>query len=93
MTALLRHERIRTTEPKAQELQREVERLIGHARANDLSAKKRVHSTLYDRDVSKKMFAELVPRYRERPGGFTRIVKLQPRKGDGAPMALIELVQ
>ena len=93
MTSLIRHERIRTTEPKAEELRREVERLIGDARANDLNARKKVHATLYDKDVTKKMFNEIVPRYQDRPGGFTRIVKLQPRKGDGAPMALIELIQ
>lgn len=93
MTDLLRHERIRTTEPKAAELRRSVEKLISAARANDLNARKRVHSTLYDNAVILKVFSEIVPRYQDRPGGYTRIVKLQPRKGDGAPMAMIELVQ
>ena len=93
MTSLLRHERLRTTEPKASELRREVEKLIGTARANDLHARRLVAARLYDRAVLKKLFDEIVPRYQDRPGGFTRVVKLQPRRGDGAPMAQIELVQ
>ena len=92
MTSLIRHERLQTTEPKASELRREVEKLIGTARANDLHARRLVAAKLYDREVLKKLFDEIVPRYQDRPGGFTRIVKLQPRRGDGAPMALIELI-
>jgi large subunit ribosomal protein L17 len=92
MTSLLRHERLQTTQPKASELRREVEKLIGTARANDLHARRQVAAKLYDREVLKKLFDEIVPRYQDRPGGFTRTVKLQPRRGDGAPMAQIELV-
>ena len=92
MTSLLRHERLQTTEPKASELRREVEKLIGTARANDLHARRLVAAKLYDREVLKKVFDEIVPRYQDRPGGFTRMVKLQPRRGDGAPMAQIELI-
>jgi large subunit ribosomal protein L17 len=92
MTSLIRHERLQTTEPKASELRREVEKLIGTARANDLHARRLVAAKLYDREVLKKLFDEIVPRYQDRPGGFTRVVKLQPRRGDGAPMALIELI-
>jgi large subunit ribosomal protein L17 len=93
MTDLIRHERLQTTEPKAAELRREVEKLIGTARANDLHARRLVAAKLYDEEVVRKLFSDLVPRYADRPGGFTRMVKLMPRRGDGAPMAQIELVQ
>ena len=92
MTELIRHERLRTTAPKAAELRREVEKLIGTARANDLHARRLVAAKLYDEQVLRKLFDEIVPRYQGRPGGFTRLVKLMPRRGDGAPMAQIELV-
>jgi large subunit ribosomal protein L17 len=93
MTDLIRHERLQTTEPKAAELRREVEKLIGTARANDLHARRMVAAKLYDQEVVKKLFTDIVPRYADRAGGFTRTVKLMPRRGDGAPMAQIELVQ
>jgi large subunit ribosomal protein L17 len=93
MTDLIRHERLQTTEPKAAELRREVEKLIGTARANDLHARRLVAAKLFDEEVVRKLFSDLVPRYADRPGGFTRMVKLMPRRGDGAPMAQIELVQ
>ncbi len=93
MTDLIRHERLQTTEPKAAELRREIEKLIGTARANDLHARRLVAAKLYDEQVVRKLFSDLVPRYEGRPGGFTRMVKLMPRRGDGAPMAQIELVQ
>src|SRR5947208_17195731 len=93
MTDLIRHERLQTTEPKAAELRREVEKLIGTARGNDLHARRLVMAKLYDEQVVRKLFADIVPRYADRPGGFTRTVKLMPRRGDGAPMAQIELVQ
>ncbi|MDQ3812213.1 MAG: 50S ribosomal protein L17 [Chloroflexota bacterium] len=92
MTDLIRHERLQTTEPKAVELRREVEKLIGTARAGDLHARRLVAARLYDGEMVRKVCGELVERYRDRPGGFTRIVKLMPRRGDGAPMAQIELV-
>lgn len=92
MTDLIRHERLQTTEPKAAELRREVEKLIGVARADDLHARRLVAAKLYDEAVVRKLFADIVPRYAGRPGGFTRMVKLMPRRGDGAPMAQIELV-
>jgi large subunit ribosomal protein L17 len=92
MTDLIRHERLQTTEPKASELRREVEQLIGMARAGDLHARRLAAAKLYDEEVLKKLFAEIVPRYQGRPGGFTRTVKLMPRRGDGAPMAQIELI-
>ena len=92
MTDLIRHERLQTTEPKASELRREIEQLIGMARAGDLHARRLAAAKLYDEEVLKKLFAEIVPRYQGRPGGFTRTVKLMPRRGDGAPMAQIELI-
>jgi large subunit ribosomal protein L17 len=92
MTDLIRYERLQTTEPKAAELRREVERLIGTARANDLHARRLIAAKLYDEEVQRKLFAEIVPRYQNRAGGFTRTFKLMPRRGDGAPMAQIELV-
>src|SRR5919197_4100819 len=85
MTDLIRHERLQTTEPKAAELRREVEKLIGTARANDLHARRLVAARLYDEAVVKKLFAEIVPRFADRPGGFTRGVKLRPRRGGGGP--------
>jgi len=93
MTDLLRHEHIKTTAPKAAELRREVEKLISTARGDDVHARRLVAAQLFDETVAKKLFAEIVPRYADRPGGYTRIVKLAPRRGDGAPMAHIELVQ
>ena len=92
MTDLIRHEHLQTTEPKAAELRREVERLIGAARAGDLHARRQVLASLYDEDVVRKLFSDIVPRYQNRPGGFTRTFKLMPRRGDGAAMAQIELV-
>jgi large subunit ribosomal protein L17 len=93
MTDLIRHERLQTTEPKAAELRREVEKLIGTARGNDLHARRLVMAKLYDEQVVRKLFSDIVPRYAGRAGGFTRMVKLMPRRGDGAPMAQIELVE
>src|SRR5713101_1800875 len=92
MTDLIRHEHLQTTEPKAAELRREVERLIGTARAGDLHARRMVIAKLYDEEVVRKLFTYIVPRYQGRAGSFTRTVNLMPRLGDGAPMAQIELV-
>ena len=92
MQELVRHERIRTTQPKAEELQREIEKLITIARVGDLNARRRVSARLYDESMAAKLVNEIAPRYRDRNGGYTRVVKLGPRKGDSAPMAHIELV-
>ena len=92
MQELVRHERLRTTQPKAEELQREVEKLITIARAGDLNARRRVSAKLYDESMAAKLVNEIAPRYADRSGGYTRVVKLGPRKGDSAPMAHIELV-
>jgi large subunit ribosomal protein L17 len=90
--SLLRNEIIKTTLPKAKELRRVAEPLITMAR-NDTVHKRRIaFSRLRDRGVVNKLFNELGPRYRERPGGYTRILKYGYRPGDNAPMALMELV-
>jgi large subunit ribosomal protein L17 len=95
MTDLLRYERLQTTEPKAAEVRREVEKLIGAARFHkgNVHAHRLASAKLFDEVVVKKLFTEILPRFEGRPGGFTRLVRLAPRRGDGAPMAQIELVQ
>lgn len=90
---LFTHERIKTTEAKAKALRPVAERMITFAKRGDLAARREVLKDLPDRDVVHKLFSEIAPRYAERPGGYTRILKLGPRPGDGAPMAIIELVE
>jgi len=91
--SLFRHEIIRTTLPKAKELRRCAEPLITIAKREDSVSKRRLaFSRMRDRDMVTKLFNELGPRYRERPGGYTRILKCGFRAGDNAPMAIIELV-
>lgn len=89
---LFEHERIRTTEAKAKALRPLAEHLITFAKRGDVHARRQVLKTVPDRDVVHKLFAEIGPRYTERPGGYTRILKLGQRQGDGAPMAMIELL-
>ncbi len=91
-TALLAQEKIETTEAKAQELRSVAETLITLAKHNTLHARRQALAYLTDESVTKKLFDTIAPRYAERPGGFTRVMKLGPRRGDAAPMALIELV-
>ena len=93
VTALLRHGRITTTEAKAKELRRWVERVITDAKPDDVSARRRVAQYVNDREVSKRLFTTYLERYRDRSGGYTRVVKLTPRSSDNAPMAIIELVE
>jgi large subunit ribosomal protein L17 len=90
--SLLRHETIRTTLPKAKELRRVVEPLITLAKSDSESSRRRAYDQLRDLDVVEKLFGELGPRYQARPGGYTRILRMFPRPGDAAPMALMELV-
>ena len=89
---LFEHERIRTTEAKAKALRPVAEHLITFAKRGDVHARRQVLKTVSDRDSVHKLFSEIGPRFAERNGGYTRILKLGQRKGDGAPMALIELV-
>lgn len=90
---LFQHGRIETTEAKAKAVRPVAERLITFAKRGDLAARREVLKTVPDRDVVHKLFSEIAPRFAQRNGGYTRIVKLGPRKGDAAPMALIELVE
>jgi large subunit ribosomal protein L17 len=91
-TSLFRHDRIETTEAKAKELRPYAERLITLARRGDLHARRLVERRIKDRDVTHRLFAELGKRFAARPGGYTRIVKLGHRPGDGADVARIELL-
>ncbi len=92
MNSLLTHEAIKTTLPKAKELRRVVEPMITLAKEPTLANKRLAFDRLRDRDVVVKLFNELGPRFKARPGGYTRILKMGFRVGDNAPMALIELV-
>jgi large subunit ribosomal protein L17 len=92
-TALFEHGRITTTEAKAKRLRPLAERLITFAKRGDLHARRRVLSVVRDKDVVHTLFAEIGPGFAERAGGYTRITKVGPRKGDNAPMAVIELVE
>lgn len=91
-TSLFLHERIETTTAKAKELRPYAERLITLAKRGDLHARRLAAAKVRDRAVVGKLFDEIGPRYEDRPGGYTRILKLGARKGDAAEMALIELV-
>jgi large subunit ribosomal protein L17 len=87
------HEAIDTTEAKAKALRPYAERLITKAKRGDLASRRDVLKVIPDRDIVARLFHEIGPRFEEREGGYTRILKLGPRKGDGAPMARIELVE
>lgn len=90
--SLFRHERITTTTARAKELRPYAERLITLARRGDLHARRLAARRIADREILGKLFDDIGPRYAERPGGYTRILKLGNRQGDAADMALIELV-
>jgi large subunit ribosomal protein L17 len=91
-TSLFEHGRITTTEAKARVLRPFAEKLITKAKKGDLHNRRQVLSTIRDKGVVHALFEDIAPRYAERPGGYTRITKIGPRKGDNAPMAVIELV-
>jgi large subunit ribosomal protein L17 len=91
--SLLRHETIRTTLPKAKELRRVVEPLITLAKSDREANRRLAFSRLRDAEVVEKLFADLGPRFKTRPGGYTRILRMVPRPGDAAPMALMQLVE
>jgi large subunit ribosomal protein L17 len=91
--SLLRHETIRTTLPKAKELRRVVEPLITLAKSDGDANRRLAFARLRDREVVEKLFADLGPRFKSRPGGYTRILRMMPRPGDSAPMALMQLVE
>ena len=89
-TALIRHERIRTTDAKAKELRRFADRLVSLGKQATLAARRRAFNRVRDREAVTKLFEVLAPRFRDRPGGYTRITKLGVRHGDAAPISLIE---
>ena len=91
--AMILNESIRTTTPKAKETRRLVERVITKARENSLSARRVVHKTVRDQAALAKLFQSLGPRFKERPGGYTRLVHVENRVGDNAPMSILELVE
>ena len=92
VTALLQHERIKTTLAKAKESRRFTDRMVALAQKNSVAARREVGRFVSDRSVLRKLFDVIGPRFVGRPGGFTRILRLGPREGDGAEMALLELV-
>jgi large subunit ribosomal protein L17 len=92
ITALLREEKIQTTDPKAKELRRWADRVITLGKRGDLHARRQAASIVQDKAVVRKLFDTIGPRFKDRPGGYTRIIKLGLRRGDAAQMALIELV-
>jgi large subunit ribosomal protein L17 len=92
-TSLFEHGRIKTTEPKARALRPYAEKLITHAKKGTLHNRREVMKKIRDKDIVHVLFAEIGPFFADRNGGYTRIVKVEPRKGDNAPMAVIELVR
>ncbi|MFW5972051.1 MAG: 50S ribosomal protein L17 [Bacillota bacterium] len=93
LTDFFRHERIETTLPKAKELRPLAEKLITTARTNDLASRRKVLKVIKDKTVIQKLFDEIGPRFTDRPGGYTRILKMYPRRGDATEKAIIELVE
>ena len=92
-TALFEHGRIKTTEPKARALRPYAEKLITHAKKGTLHNRREVMKKIRDKDVVHSLFAEIAPHFADRSGGYTRIIKVEARQGDNAPMAVIELVR
>lgn len=91
-TSLLKYKRIKTTVVKAKEARSYVESLITKAKKNDLHARRQIMSVIHDKEVVKELFGEIIERVGDRPGGYTRVVKLGNRMGDAADMAILELV-
>ena len=92
VTSLLRNGRIETTVTRAKETQRMVDKMITLGTKGDLHARRQVLAYIYDKDVVKKLFDEIAPKYADRNGGYTRILKLGPRRGDAAEIVILELV-
>ncbi|RVU54065.1 50S ribosomal protein L17 [Anaerosphaera multitolerans] len=92
VTSLLREEKITTTTTRAKETRRMAEKMITLGKRGDLHSRRQALSYIYDEDVVTKLFEEIAPRYQDRNGGYTRIYKLGPRRGDGAEEAIVELV-
>lgn len=92
VTDLLRHETLQTTDAKAREIRRMAEKIITKGKRGTLHDRRQVAAVLTDEDIVRKLFDELAARYEDRPGGYTRMIKLGNRNGDAAPMAIVELV-
>ncbi|MFZ7104440.1 MAG: 50S ribosomal protein L17 [Peptococcaceae bacterium] len=92
-TSLLKNGRVETTEPKAKEVRRVTDKMITLGKRGDLHARRQALSYLVDETVVKELFETIAPKYAERQGGYTRVLKLGPRRGDSAPMAVVELVE
>lgn len=92
VTSLLRNSRLLTTETRAKEVKSVTDKMITLAKKGDLTSRRLALAYIYDEDVVRRLFNELGEKYSERPGGYTRITKMGYRRGDGAPLALIELV-
>lgn len=92
VTSLFQHERIETTEAKAKELRKFADKMLTLAKQGDLHARRQAMSFMMDEDVVRKLFDEIAPKYKDRQGGYTRIIKTGVRQGDAAPMVIIELV-
>ncbi|HZP56955.1 MAG TPA: 50S ribosomal protein L17 [Dehalococcoidia bacterium] len=90
---LMRHERLKTTEAKAKEVRPLAERMITLGKDGSVHARRQALAYINDKDVVRKLFDDIAPRFAARPGGYTRIIKLGPRQGDGAAMAQLELVE
>ncbi len=88
-----RHEKIETTLPKAKDLSRVAEKLITKAKNDTVHTRRQVRKDVEDKEIIQKLFEDIAPRYSERPGGYTRILKLYPRRGDAAEKAILELVE
>ena len=93
LTALFRHERIRTTKAKALSVRGTAEKMITRSKVDSVHNRRMIGRDIKDKAILAKMFTEIGPRYQERPGGYTRVLKLGPRRGDAAEMVLLELVQ
>ncbi|ACL18518.1 LSU ribosomal protein L17P [Desulfitobacterium sp. LBE] len=91
-TSLLKHERIQTTEARAKEVNAIAEKMITLGKQGDLAARRNALTYLLEEDVVTKLFTEIAPKYADRQGGYTRVIKVGPRRGDAAEMVLIELV-
>lgn len=92
LTSLFQHDRIETTEAKAKEIRGLAEKMITLAKRGDLHARRQVLAYIMDEDVVRKLFSDIAPKYEGRQGGYTRVIKTGLRKGDAAPLAIIELV-
>lgn len=93
VTSLFQHEHLQTTDAKAKEMRRWVDRMITLGKRNTVHARRQAAAFVRGRDIVKKLFDEIAPRFADRPGGYTRITKLGSRHGDAAPVSLIELVE